>query len=412
MTSNEYLIGFAGLGRLLESGVDFPVLGPRLQARVANDPSDANALLDVSTLLFLTANAGNRPFALDHQRRALQMRRVYRLTPPANPILRLLVLMAPGDMTSNTPVDCLLEGSDIAVTLLYVLPGQPLPEPLPEHDVIFVAIGESTENQVLLRQLGDLSRATSKAIINVPGRIGRIVRNEACELLKTVPGAVMPATVRAGRQALTDIAHGKQALTGVLDGGRFPIIARPIDSQGGKDLEKLEDVEALSAYLARVPGDAFFISNFIDYRAADGQFRKLRVVLLDGRPFASHMGISAHWMIHYVNAGMHESAAKRSEEERFFATFDREFAVKHAATLAAIGERVGLDYFSIDCAEMADGTLLIFEVDNAGIVHAFDDPKLYPYKPPAMRKVFDAFRAMLATRANGLPATAGSAAAG
>ena len=64
--------------------------------------------------------------------------------------------MAPGDMTSNTPVDCLLEGADVAVTLLYVLPGRPLPSPLPEHDLIFVAIGESSANQVLLRQLKDL----------------------------------------------------------------------------------------------------------------------------------------------------------------------------------------------------------------------------------------------------------------
>ena len=127
MTLNEYLIGFAGLGRLLESGTDFPVLGPQLQARLAKDPTDANAMLDVSTLLFLTANHSNRPFALDHQRRALQMRQIYRLPPPATTALRLLVLMAPGDMTSNTPVDCLLEDSDVAVTLLYVLPGQPAP---------------------------------------------------------------------------------------------------------------------------------------------------------------------------------------------------------------------------------------------------------------------------------------------
>jgi glutathione synthase/RimK-type ligase-like ATP-grasp enzyme len=406
MTSNEYLIGFAGLGRLLESGVDFPVLGPQLQARLAKDPSDANAMLDVSTLLFLTAHAGNRPFALDHQQRALQMRQVYRLTPPAHPVLRLLVLMAPGDMTANTPVDCLLEGSDIAVTLLYVLPGRPLPAPLPEHDVIFVAIGESSANQVLLRQLADLSNATSKPIVNSPQRIARIVRNEASKLLASVPGAIMPVTVPVARVALTNVVQRKQSLAEILDGGRFPIIARPLDSQGGKDLEKLDTLDNLSAYIARLPNEAFFISNFIDYRSAGGQFRKLRVVLVDGQPFAGHMGVSSHWMIHYVNAHMDESADKRREEERLFASFDREFATKYRQTLAVIGDRVGLDYFSIDCAEMPDGTLLIFEVDNAGIVHAFDDPKMFPYKLPAMRKIFDAFRAMLAFRANRVAAAA------
>jgi hypothetical protein len=32
------------------------------------------------------------------------------------------------------------------------------------------------------------------------------------------------------------------------------------------------------------------------------------------------------------------------------------------------------------------------------IVHAMDSPEIFPYKPPQMRKVFDAFRAMLHAR--------------
>jgi glutathione synthase/RimK-type ligase-like ATP-grasp enzyme len=399
MTSNnEYLIGFAGLGRLLESGVDFPVLGPQLQARVESDPSDANAILDISTLLFLTAHPDNRPFAFDHQQRALTMRRVYHLKPPAKPALRLLLLMAPGDMTSNTPVDCLLEGSDVAVTLLYVLPDRPLPA-LPEHDVVFVAIGESSDNRILLRQLSDLSAATSRPVINRPDRIAVIVRDTAAEVLDAIPGVLIPSTVQVARNMLLNVARGSQRLDVVLPKGRFPIIVRPLDSQGGRDLDRVDGVDDLAAYLARVTGDAFFVSNFIDYRSADGKFRKLRVVLVEGRPFAGHMGISSNWMIHYVNAAMEESADKRREEERFFATFHAEFANRHKHSLAAICERVGLDYFSIDCAEMPDGSLLVFEVDNAGIVHDFDDPKIFPYKPPAMQKVFGAFREMLAAHA-------------
>ena len=44
---------------------------------------------------------------------------------------------------------------------------------------------------------------------------------------------------------------------------------------------------------------------------------------------------------------------------------------------------------------MPDGRLLIFEVDNAMIVHAMDDEGMYPYKKPAMQKVFTAFRRLL-----------------
>jgi uncharacterized Rmd1/YagE family protein len=56
---------------------------------------------------------------------------------------------------------------------------------------------------------------------------------------------------------------------------------------------------------------------------------------------------------------------------------------------------VGLAYFGIDCGETPEGKLLIFEVDVAMIVHAMDPPDLFPYKQPQMRKVFDAFRALL-----------------
>ena len=54
-----------------------------------------------------------------------------------------------------------------------------------------------------------------------------------------------------------------------------------------------------------------------------------------------------------------------------------------------------LPYLGIDCAEMPNGELLIFEADNAMIVHAMDPEEMFPYKKAAMQKVFDAFRAML-----------------
>ena len=80
-------------------------------------------------------------------------------------------------------------------------------------------------------------------------------------------------------------------------------------------------------------------------------------------------------------------------------TFDIGFARRHATALAGIAERIGLDYFTVDCAETEDGSLLIFEADNTAIVHDMDPPDIFPYKSPQMRKVFDAFAAMLDRRA-------------
>lgn len=105
-------------------------------------------------------------------------------------------------------------------------------------------------------------------------------------------------------------------------------------------------------------------------------------------------------MVHYFNADMTASVAKRNEEQQFFIGFERDFAAKHKQSLARINELMGLDFVGIDCAETSNGMLLIFEVDNAAIVHSLDDPTVFPYKAPYMRKVFASFREMLLARAH------------
>ena len=151
---------------------------------------------------------------------------------------------------------------------------------------------------------------------------------------------------------------------------------------------------------ANTPVTTNLVSRFVDYSNADGMFRKYRIVLIDGRPFICHYAISQHWMIHYLNAGMTESAEKRAEEAACMAGFDEGFAKRQRAALQEIDRRMGLPYLGIDCAEMPNGDLLVFEADNAMVVHAMDPVDMFPYKVPAMRKVFHAFRDLL-QRASG-----------
>jgi hypothetical protein len=117
--------------------------------------------------------------------------------------------------------------------------------------------------------------------------------------------------------------------------------------------------------------------------------------MIDGHPYICHLAISSNWLIHYLNAGMADSAEKRAEEELGFANFDNGFALRHTAALQAIYQRMGLDYLGIDCAETPAGELLVFEVDSNMIIHAFDSAELFPYKQTQMQKVFAAFRAQL-----------------
>jgi len=81
----------------------------------------------------------------------------------------------------------------------------------------------------------------------------------------------------------------------------------------------------------------------------------------------------------------------RREEAAMMAGFEDGFALRHREAFAALTEAFGLDYYGIDCAETPDGRLVLFEADVAMIVHAMDSAELYPYKKPAMAKLFAGF---------------------
>ena len=389
------LIGLAKLMRMSVAGDDLSQLGNQLVARAGAGEGivDANAFMDLSTILILR---GERKLAMDMQAQALGLQQIY--TPPtaAGPsAIRVLALMGPGDLMANTPLELIMEQMDVELNMFYVSPRLPLPPSLPDHDVLFVSIGESEENLPLLKTIESAIKSWPRPVLNKPDRIALLARDSVCAILKAAPGVDIPETVRVSRQSLEQISRNELPVTAVLSDGTFPLIIRPIDSHAGNDLAKLDNPDAIAQYLSTLSEDLFYISRFVDYSDADGQFRKYRIVLIKGRPFVCHMGISSDWMIHYLNAGMIESAEKRAEEERFMADFDKDFAIRHKDAFQAINERMGLDYLGIDCAETADGSLLIFEVDGSMVIHAIDPVDIFPYKQPQMKKVFDAFREML-----------------
>ncbi|MBF0477473.1 MAG: RimK family alpha-L-glutamate ligase [Deltaproteobacteria bacterium] len=395
--SEQPLIGFAALMRMGLSGIDLLPLGTRLIEHVKDHPNDANALMDLSIVLQLRRSPD---IALNVQALALEIKQLYRLPAAAGQVgLQLLVIMGPGDISANTPIEFLLEDSDVALDMLSLVPGKPFPDSVPDHHVLFVAVAESDQNRHLLLAIEKYLESWPRPVLNRPDKIANMSRNRVYELLQATPGLVIPVSTRIGRQTLEQVSQAELSITTIISDGDFPIIIRPVDSHAGRGLNKLDNPESLADYLQSMSDGEFYIARFVDYRGADGLFRKFRIALIDGRPFPCHMAISEHWMIHYLNAGMTESPEKRAEEESFMVGFDTGFATRHEAALRTINERLELDYLAIDCAETVTGDLLIFEVDTSMVVHAMDPVDIFPYKQPQMKKLFTAFRAMLAKAA-------------
>ena len=385
-------IGFARLTTMAFEGTDLRPLRDQLIGKLAGGTASAGEGLDLSLIIQLL---GDKPMGMAVQADVLACHQLFRSPCSSEqPKLRVLALAAAIDMGGNTPIEFLLENSGIELQTLYVVAGVDLPMPLPEHDVAIVIASDSEECVEALRKIEAMAPYWPRPLLNSPRFVRNLDRDKLLGLLRGIDGLEIPATHGASRIDLMSAARSGDLST-IAAELTFPIIARPRGSHAGVGLAKVNDGASLARYLAGRPEEAFFVARFVDYSNADGLYRKYRVVFIDGKPYACHMAVADRWDIWYLNAGMAFSEEKRDEEARFMRDFDHGFAFRHRAALAAVASRVGLDYFTIDCAENKNDELLIFEADNTAVVHDMDLPAVFPYKGPQMRKIFDAFAVML-----------------
>jgi hypothetical protein len=208
-----------------------------LVKRVKTNPHDAAALLDLATIAYIQGRPDDRTVLRE---RAFKLTRIFRQpAASASADVRLLAFMSAGHYLANMPIEFLLDGSNVTLDMVYVLPGLPLPQPLPDHDVAFVAVAESNENQSLLRELAATLRSWPRPVINRPERIAPLTRDGTWSLLKAFPRLVVPINARIGRATLEKAGIGEVQIETLLEGAGFPIIARPLDSHLGDGLRKL-----------------------------------------------------------------------------------------------------------------------------------------------------------------------------
>jgi glutathione synthase/RimK-type ligase-like ATP-grasp enzyme len=389
-------IGMARLAKLAFDGADLRPMWAEVSARLLNGEADEGEGMDLSLIAQLL---GHKQTGLSIQQEVLASRRLFRLPCLSQaPRMRVLALAAATDMGSNTPIEFLLKDFAIELMVLYVIAEVELPMPLPEHDIAIVIASDSDDCRDALHKIAEAAPRWPRPLLNPPQRIGNLDRDKLHRLLAGIEGLVIPATIPCAREELVEAIEPMEAPPERAGMPVFPVIIRPRGSHAGVGLAKIDDVPAMLRYLEQSKAQEFFVARFVDYAGEDGLFRKYRIVFVDGQPYACHMAVADRWDIWYLNAGMSGDAGKRLEEATFMSTFDIAFARRHRSALAAMAERVGLDYFIVDCAETRDGSLLIFEADNTAVVHNMDQPELFPYKPPQMRRIFDAFVAMLERR--------------
>jgi len=122
-------LGLAPFLRASVAGIDLRPLVQEMVEVAGKNATDTALWMNLSVAMQCV---GQREIGLTIQSLALQQKRLYHLAASEQPArLRLLMLSVAGDISENTPLDCLLEYSDVELIYYYVTPNDPLALPIP-----------------------------------------------------------------------------------------------------------------------------------------------------------------------------------------------------------------------------------------------------------------------------------------
>jgi len=324
--------------------------------------------------------------------RAAQIKPLIRRAATKSPAdFRVLALYAP--FAGNTPAEYLFKDAAYDTDTLALLgDGDPDVAALGDIQLVVNLISDADQAEAVLPQAICLVEKLGKGVVNDPRMIRRTTRDAVASLLPGIKGCRVPKIVRLRAGADASVA----ALSELLPFS-CPVLARPAGTHGGDDFEKIEDLDALSQFVALRRDHDHYVIEYVDYASTDGYFRKYRLIFVGREILPYHLAIGNHWKVHHASTDMANQPWMQLEEAAFLTDPAAVFTPAHYEALRAVCTRIGLDYFGIDCALDERGDLLVFEVNASMLVH--EDNADFPYKDPAVRAIKRAFDAMLQQRA-------------
>jgi len=251
-------------------------------------------------------------------------------------------------------------------------------------------VSEADRSPNTLEALRLLLRGYSGRVINRPEAVLRTSRHEVAEVLRGIPGLLVPRVLRF-RGGDPDAAVG--AVTGA--GLNFPLIVRHTATHRGKTMTLVEDEVQFRTAVAE--DREYFAIEFVDYSGGDKLFRKYRMWSFGGRQVFRHLAITTHWNVHVTdaNAFMIDRPELIEEEVRLMERAEGDFPNQVHAIVSEIGERLGLDCFGVDFGFHPDGRMVLFEANAAmSFFPLVVDPR-FQFREKLLAPAQQAFTSML-----------------
>lgn len=373
------------LGKLHAEDDDLDAALDCFRRAVSLSPDDADSFYGIGNVL---QKMGDRAGAEAAFIRAAQLQPLIRRPAARSPAaFRVLALFAP--FAGNTPTEYLLAGPAHDVNTLAVFEGRHYDIDMLRQntDIVFNLISDADQAQTLFPPVADLIDRLRLRTLNPPQKIQQTTREAITRRLKDIPGCRLPKVLRLPAD-ISSITALEAAATFAT-----PVLARPAGTHGGDDFEKFGNLSEVASFVALRPGTEHYLIEYLDYRSADGHFRKYRFIFVGDEILPYHLAIGASWKLHHDNTDMIDHAWMQREEEDFLKDPWAVFSPAHHDALRAIRNTIDLDYFGIDCSLDAAGQIVVFEVNASMLVHQHNEN--FPYKAPFVERIRLAFDAML-----------------
>ncbi len=373
-----------GLGELLARIGMFADARTVLEEALRVSPAHADAH---RVLVIVLAALGEQAAADEHSRRDFALRpiEVTPFTGTGDPIRLLLVTAAAGVNTRTARFRDARIFETIRVAAEYV----DADDPLPQHDLVFNAVGEAERAFDALAAAERLVARTDRPVINHPRGVRAANRVDNAVRLGALGGVRTARTRRITRRAAAD--------PDVVRELGLPLLLRVPGHHTGEYFERIDELAQVEAALARLPGDELLAMSFLDARDVQGRYRKYRMMIVDGRLYPLHAAVGEHWKLHFFSAT--HGAAERAIDEVFLADPKAVIGARAIDALEAITGALGLDYGGVDFAVDRDGAVLVFEANASMTVPEPDPDPTFAYRNASLDAVAAAVIRMLRNRA-------------
>lgn len=269
---------------------------------------------------------------------------------------------------------------------------------LPPHDVVFNAIGDADRCALVLAGTNAILARTNAPVINHPSAVLATGRAANAERLGHLPDVVTARFAMFPRWLLerTDPTAALSA-----SGFSWPLLLRVPGYHTGEHFVKVDEPDKIAAALAELPGTAVIAIEYLDTRSDDGNFRKYRMIAVDGELYPLHAAVSKDWKVHYFSADMEQNAGHRAEDAAFLQDPRGVLGSRAFAALRHVVATLSLEYGGIDFALDKSGRLVVFEANATMIVPQPPADARWDYRRKPVRRILSAVERMLLDRARG-----------